>query len=81
MTDILEYEYPGQTAEKRESAQSLGTAIMYVIPNLHIVEWADLEALDISKLNQPGGKQELAVQILRFIDKNGVYMVEAVELS
>jgi hypothetical protein len=81
MTAIPEYEYPGQTAEKRESAQSLETAIMYLNPNLHIVEWADLEALDISKLNQPGGKQELAAQVLRFIDKNGMCMIEVKELS
>lgn len=36
-----------------------------------IVEYADLEALDISKLDQPGGKQALAEQVLSFINKNG----------
>jgi len=41
------------------------------------VEWADLEALDISKLEQPGGKQELASQVLSFIDKNGNYQFSA----
>lgn len=35
------------------------------------VEYADLEALDISKWNQPGGKQELSEQVLGFINKNG----------
>lgn len=35
------------------------------------VEYADLEALDISKLDQPGGKQVLAAQVLSFINKNG----------
>lgn len=35
------------------------------------VEYADLEALDISKLEQPGGKQILAEQVLSFINENG----------
>jgi hypothetical protein len=35
------------------------------------VDWADLEALDISLLDQPGGKQALADTVLRFINKNG----------
>lgn len=35
------------------------------------MEYADLEALDISKLGQPGGKQALAEQVLSFINKNG----------
>lgn len=36
------------------------------------MEYADLEALDISKLDQPGGKQALAEQVLSFIHKNGL---------
>ncbi|KUI61168.1 hypothetical protein VP1G_08361 [Cytospora mali] len=39
------------------------------------LEYADLEALDISKLNQPGGKQALAEQVLSFINKNGFFYV------
>lgn len=35
------------------------------------MDFADLEALDISRLNQPGGKQALAEQVLGFINKNG----------
>ncbi|TVY84891.1 UPF0676 protein [Lachnellula suecica] len=35
------------------------------------LEWVDLEALDLSKLDQPGGKEGLAAQVLNFIDKNG----------
>lgn len=35
------------------------------------VDYADLEALDLSKLDQPGGKQALAEQVLSFINKNG----------
>ncbi|KAF2083612.1 putative 1-aminocyclopropane-1-carboxylate oxidase [Saccharata proteae CBS 121410] len=35
------------------------------------LNYADLEALDISKLDDPNGKDELASQVLRFIDKNG----------
>jgi hypothetical protein len=36
------------------------------------VEWADLEALDLSKFDQPGGRRALASQVLTFIDKNGI---------
>ncbi|CZR55484.1 related to iron/ascorbate family oxidoreductases [Phialocephala subalpina] len=39
------------------------------------LEWADLEALDISKLSQPGGIEELSSQVLNFIDKNGFFYV------
>lgn len=35
------------------------------------VDWAELEALDISQLDQPGGKEALAAQVLRFINKKG----------
>lgn len=35
------------------------------------MDWADLEALDISKINDPNGIQELAEQVLGFINKNG----------
>ncbi|PSS14883.1 hypothetical protein M430DRAFT_51540 [Amorphotheca resinae ATCC 22711] len=40
------------------------------------LEWASLEALDISRLDQPGGKEELAAQVLSFIDKNGFFYVK-----
>ncbi|KAF4624224.1 hypothetical protein G7Y89_g13949 [Cudoniella acicularis] len=39
------------------------------------LDWANLEALDISKLDQPGGKKALATQVLNFIDKNGFFYV------
>ncbi|KAI2627045.1 putative 1-aminocyclopropane-1-carboxylate oxidase [Hypomontagnella submonticulosa] len=39
------------------------------------LEYAELEALDISKLNQEGGKQALAKQVLKFINKNGFFYV------
>ncbi|KAL7622582.1 putative flavonol synthase [Parahypoxylon ruwenzoriense] len=39
------------------------------------LEYAELEALDISKLNEPGGKEALAEQVLRFINKNGFFYV------
>ncbi|KAH8670150.1 putative 1-aminocyclopropane-1-carboxylate oxidase [Tricladium varicosporioides] len=39
------------------------------------LEWADLEALDISRLDQPGGKDVLATQVLNFINKNGFFYV------
>ena len=45
---------------------------VYTEANINtVVEYADLEALDISKLDQPGGKQALAEQLLSFINKNG----------
>ncbi|VUC32954.1 unnamed protein product [Clonostachys rosea] len=39
------------------------------------LNFAELEALDLSKLNQPGGKQQLAEQVLGFISKNGFFYV------
>lgn len=36
------------------------------------MDYADVEALDLSKLDQPGGKQALAEQVLGFINKNGM---------
>ncbi|KAH8690693.1 putative 1-aminocyclopropane-1-carboxylate oxidase [Talaromyces proteolyticus] len=39
------------------------------------LDWAELEALDISLLDQPGGKQALANQVLSFINKNGFFYV------
>ena len=36
------------------------------------MEWADLEALDISKFDQPGGRRALASQVLSFTDKNDI---------
>ncbi|KAF4308252.1 hypothetical protein GTA08_BOTSDO04482 [Botryosphaeria dothidea] len=39
------------------------------------LDWADLEALDISKLNDPSGKKELTEQVLKFINKNGFFYV------
>jgi hypothetical protein len=35
------------------------------------VDWAELEALDISKLFQAGEKQDLAAHVLSFITNNG----------
>ncbi|PSR94354.1 putative 1-aminocyclopropane-1-carboxylate oxidase [Coniella lustricola] len=40
------------------------------------LDYADLEALDISKLNQEGGKEELAKQVLGFINKNGFFYIK-----
>ncbi|KUJ24398.1 putative 1-aminocyclopropane-1-carboxylate oxidase [Mollisia scopiformis] len=39
------------------------------------LDYADLEALDISKLDQPGGIEELSAQVLNFINKNGFFYV------
>lgn len=36
------------------------------------MDWADLEGLDISLLNQAGGIDILAEQVLKFINTNGM---------
>jgi hypothetical protein len=36
------------------------------------VDWVELEALDISRLDEPGGKDALAKQVLNFINTNGL---------
>ncbi|KAI9744821.1 MAG: hypothetical protein M1818_001746 [Claussenomyces sp. TS43310] len=47
----------------------------------HDLIWADLEALDISELDKPGGKEALSAQVLKFIDKNGFFYVKGHGLS
>lgn len=66
--DLPVYEYPKETAEKRKHVK---ISMSSETANKSVVEYADLEALDISKLDQPGGKQILAEQVLSFINKNG----------
>ncbi|KAL5342032.1 hypothetical protein BJX70DRAFT_386445 [Aspergillus crustosus] len=39
------------------------------------LDWATLEALDLSLLDKPGGIQILAEQVLSFINKNGFFYV------
>lgn len=39
------------------------------------MDYAGLEALDISKLKEPGGKEALAAQVLGFINDNGFFYV------
>lgn len=70
--DIPVFQYLPETKEKRRSFSSRYTLVQlhtndYVVS----VDYADLEALDISKWSQPGGKQALAEQVLSFINKNG----------
>lgn len=36
------------------------------------LDWADLMTLDLSKFDQPGGKQELAAEFTRAIDEVGM---------
>lgn len=69
--ELPSYEYPKQTIEKREKFESICWLSWNLMLTIKTVEWADLEALDISKLEQPGGKEALATQVLNFIDKNG----------
>jgi hypothetical protein len=37
------------------------------------LDWADLATLDLSKFNEPGGKQELAKQLQNAIEQIGGY--------
>lgn len=39
------------------------------------LDWADLITLDLSKFDQPGGKQELAAELSRAIQEVGMYFV------
>ncbi|KAL4805419.1 hypothetical protein BDV18DRAFT_161075 [Aspergillus unguis] len=39
------------------------------------LNWANLEALDLSLLSQPGGKETLAKQVLSFINEHGFFYV------
>lgn len=39
------------------------------------LEWADLITLDLSKFDQPGGKQELAAELSRAIQEVGMCFV------
>ncbi|THV74728.1 putative 1-aminocyclopropane-1-carboxylate oxidase [Aureobasidium pullulans] len=59
-------------------AQSTADLPQYQYPlgTEHQLEYADLDALDISRLNDPQGKQELASQVLSFVNKNGFFYVK-----
>lgn len=37
------------------------------------LDWADLVTLDLSKFDQPGGKEELATQFSRAIEDVGMF--------
>ncbi|KAB8206563.1 hypothetical protein BDV34DRAFT_224305 [Aspergillus parasiticus] len=45
------------------------------------LEWADLRTLDLSKFDQPGGKQELAAEFTRAIEDVGFFYVKNHGLS
>jgi non-haem dioxygenase in morphine synthesis N-terminal len=38
---------------------------------LHVVDWADLATLDLSRFDQPGGKEQLAKQLFEAIQNIG----------
>lgn len=42
---------------------------------LATVDWADLVTLDLSKFDQPGGKQDLAAQLFDAVNRIGQYSV------
>lgn len=70
---LPEYVYPEETSAecKYFLIKTLLRRIGILAHTAWAVEYADLEALDISKLDQPGGKEALAAQVLGFINKNG----------
>jgi isopenicillin N synthase-like dioxygenase len=41
----------------------------------HDLQWANLTAIDLSKFDQPGGKQELAEQLRRAVHQDGFFAV------
>ncbi|KAL4783712.1 putative 1-aminocyclopropane-1-carboxylate oxidase [Aspergillus varians] len=45
------------------------------------LEWADLRTLDLSKFDQPGGKQELAAELTKAIEDVGFFYVKNYGLS
>lgn len=45
------------------------------------MDWVELEALDISQLDVPGGKEVLATQVLNFINTNGPSQILRMALS
>jgi hypothetical protein len=71
------YVPPPQTKENCKHLL-LGTYTKLIMLTLQTVDWASLEALDLSLLSRPGGKQALAEQVLSFINKNGTWAHPAV---
>lgn len=39
------------------------------------LDWADLATLDLSKYDQPGGKQELATEFKKAIEEVGTFLL------
>jgi hypothetical protein len=72
--ELPEYEYPKGPKDKRtyECPWPLRAIYFANIGLCNVVEYADLAYLDISKLDQPGGKEALAQQVLSFINTNGI---------
>ncbi|KAF4551898.1 Non-heme dioxygenase in morphine synthesis N-terminal-containing protein 2 [Elsinoe fawcettii] len=72
-TTYVEHERTGQSA----------TLPIYHHPDesQHELDWADLVTLDLSKFDQPGGKQELAAQLREAVHNVGFFYITNFGLS
>jgi hypothetical protein len=63
-----------KTQLKISSSSLLGRIPQYtqVLETTHELDWADLATLDLSKFNEPGGKEELAKQLHNAIEQIGL---------
>lgn len=63
-----------QTQVKTSSSSALGRMPQYTQApeTTHELDWADLATLDLSKFNEPGGKEELAKQLHNAIEQIGL---------
>lgn len=59
-SNLPPYNYPKQTNKGYNNQYYSAQYSLKVLLTSFIVDWAELEALDISKLDQPGGKDALA---------------------
>lgn len=70
-----------QTQVKTSSSSMLGRIPQYTQApeTTHKLDWADLATLDLSKFNEPGGKEELAKQLHNAIEQIGLTAFGTIE--
>jgi hypothetical protein len=70
-----------QTQVKTSSSSMLGRIPQYTQApeTTHELDWADLATLDLSKFNEPGGKEELAKQLHNAIEQIGLTAFGTIE--
>lgn len=72
------YKQVEETKHEREVKQNYMQDWMLIIP---AVEWADLVTLDLSKFDQPGGKEALAKQLFEALQTIGFFYIVNFGLS